>query len=176
VSSEHDRPLPRPQPRPSPAQPVGFCGYCGARPAPAAADEASRVCPECQLGLVLHAAPDLAPQPEDAFLVIDEQLHVRAVSRRAERLLRVSETAAIDRPLGEFLLPADVSGDARGLRAAVLHGMFGDHESGASFRIALRPRDTYGGRYAARVGPCRPGPAALVVLAGLDEPRPQLAA
>lgn len=155
-----ERFFPGAEPRPPDPAQVVFCGYCGARPADGGT-ELSRVCGECHLGLLLRAPADLVPGPSDGFLVVDDLLRVRAVSKRAERLLAISETAAVDRQLGELLLPAGTSaGGAGSLRAAIVQGMLG----GASLRMVVRPRDVHGVRYGARVGACQPGPAALIVL------------
>jgi len=35
---------------------------------------ASRVCTRCSLGLLVSAAPDAAPTPQDPFLLVDGQL------------------------------------------------------------------------------------------------------
>lgn len=144
------------------ARPAIFCGYCGARPSEGGG-EVSRVCAQCHLGLLLRADDDLAPGVDEAFVVVDDVLALRAVSRRAERLLAISETAAVDRQLGELLVPADALADDAALRAAMLHALAG----AAPFSMTVRPRATYGVRYAARVGPCAPGPAALVVLTAI---------
>jgi hypothetical protein len=147
-----------PQPPPADAEQLVFCGYCAARPEDGAG-ELSRVCGQCHLGLLLRATSNLAPGPDDGFLVVDDLLRVRAVSKRAERLLCISETTAVDRQLGELLLPAGTP-SVGSLRAAIVQGMVGD----GAFRLVVRPRDVHGVRYGARIGPCQPGPAALIVL------------
>ena len=62
-----------------------FCGHCGSpppnneTPAPPA-----RVCGECGLGLLLEARADVAPKPEDPFVIVDGSLHVCAMSSASE--------------------------------------------------------------------------------------------
>jgi hypothetical protein len=158
----------RPHLEPAPAPPVLFCGYCG-EGAPDERGEISRVCARCSLGLLLRAPGELRPERADAFLVVDDLLRIRALSRRAERVLAVSETAAVDRQLHELLVAADVSAaDSDALRAAVIDGLYGRSDGGRPMRIAVRPPGHHGVRFAARVGPCQPGPAALIVLGALD--------
>jgi PAS domain-containing protein len=113
------------------------------------------------MGLFLRAAPSAAPAPGDAFLVLDDVMTIRGVSRQAERLLRVDETSAVERHVGELLEGADEERDsAPGFVAAVRAALHG----GPAAELALRPRDTHGVRWWARVAPCRPGPAAVVVI------------
>src|SRR3954464_7189138 len=94
---------------PDPAAPtplVSFCGHCGqAPPTPMAAR--SRVCALCGLGVVVTAAADLAPREGEAFLIVDQQLKLCALSRGAERLLGVDEPEAVHRLVSDFLEPAD---------------------------------------------------------------------
>ena len=143
-----------------------FCGYC-AKEAPGRAPEStgSRVCEHCRMGLLLTADAEVAPGPDDPFLVVDELLAVRALSSRAERLLDLSETDAVNRHVIDLLAPAETSPQAttilpRVLAQAVRAGL----GSAEPARVTVRPRDVFGVRYLARIGPCRPGPAAVVVL------------
>lgn len=118
------------------------------------------------MGLLLRADAEGAPEPDDPFLVVDELLRVRAVSRRAEQLLGMAEVAAVDHHLGEFLVPADLEAEEGGsladmVRRAVFEGQ-------APVDVVLRPRDAYGARLTARIAPCTPGPAAVVVIRGAN--------
>ncbi len=143
-----------------------FCGYCG-KEAPGRAPEStgSRVCEHCRMGLLLSAEAGIAPTPTDAFLVVDEVLAVRALSARAERLLDVPETAAVNRQVSALLVPADTSPQARAsLPALIAQARVGGPAAG-ELQVSVRPPDVFGVRYLARIGPCRPGPATLVVLA-----------
>jgi PAS domain-containing protein len=113
------------------------------------------------MGLLLETAEAAAPAAADPFVVVDRGLAVRAVSRNAERLLGISETTAIDRHVGDLLEPADEDLDrSRGLHAAIGAAT----GSAAVGELAVRPRGSFGMRWWARIAPCAPGPAALVVL------------
>jgi hypothetical protein len=141
---------------------VAFCGYCGHRPESAPVPR-SRVCDACQMGLVLRAPSDSAPARGETFLVVDDLMRIRAVSRDAERLLGMQETHLIGSQVGDVLIPAEVTPDG-GAHLAVLVARAAARSAG-TVTTAVRPRDTFGVRYAARIGPCSPEPAALIVLA-----------
>lgn len=158
------RPLLRlvPDPPAEPTPVVRFCGHCGeAPPTPMAAR--SRVCALCGLGVVISAAADLAPRTGEAFLIVDRQLKLCALSRGAERLLGVVEPEAVHRQVGDFLEPADAEAGAgdqllQQIIAAAATGFAPPHS------IVVRPAGEYGVRYAARVGSCGPPEGALIVL------------
>jgi hypothetical protein len=145
-----------------------FCGYCGKRPDGDDAAPASRVCPHCGLGLLLTADAALAPAPDEAFLVVDAGLSVRAFSKAAERLLNLAETAIVDQPLENVLVAADSSEDARARLHALLSGSTRAPLAAGEPSVAVvRPSRAYGVRWRARVGRCEPGQAALVVVTPL---------
>jgi hypothetical protein len=155
---------PVPFPAGGPAPTVSFCGYCAARAEAVEREEGSRVCPVCNMGLLLRVADDAAPEGDQAFLVVDDLLMVRGVSRQAEGLMGITETMAIDRHVSDLLEGVDAAGEAdarQGFAAALAAAT---HGSGGTTELALRPRRTHGVRWWARVAPCAPGPAALVVL------------
>ena len=105
------------------------------------------------MGLLLKAPVEIAPSPSDPFLVVDSALTICALSRRAERLLDVTETDAVNQPITQFLVPADAEAPTNENLAAVLAwAARGD----ASRNVVVRPTNTYGVRYWARVGPCGP--------------------
>jgi hypothetical protein len=139
-----------------------FCGHCGRAPADSLGDPSARVCRRCGMGLVLSAPADSAPTAADPFLVVDASLTVCAMSRQAERLLDISETDAVNRHVGEFLVPAEADSNGANLASLLTRAVRGDHEPES---VAVRPANTFGVRYWARVGPCGPPRAALVVLA-----------
>ena len=151
--------------RPEEARPAKlFCGHCAASPEEGA--PASRVCDSCGLGLLLESSSDTAPTPDDAFMVVDSGMSVRALSRRGERLLGVEEPAAVGRHLSEFLSPADVETPAaQSFFAQVLLAATGGAEPG---NIAVRPADEFGVRYWARISTCGPSTAALLLLFDMD--------
>jgi hypothetical protein len=137
-----------------------FCGHCAAAarqpPVPSA-----RVCPSCGLGLLLETPADAAPQPRDAFLVVDDGLLVQAVSRRAQGVLAVSEEVAVNRPISELLVTADAEAQGNRLAMAIVDAAHGTGEPVTAF---VRPWNTFGVRMRARIAPCGPPRAALLVL------------
>lgn len=141
-----------------------FCGHCGREPDPSQPPVgATRVCHHCDLGLVLEAAADLAPSPEEPFLVVDNRMAICALSAEAERLLGVDETTAVNRHLGEFLLPADANASGgESLIEFVLSAAAGN--GGPVERVRVRPLGVFGVRFTARIGRCGPAPSAIVVL------------
>lgn len=141
-----------------------FCGHCAARyPEDQAPAPIARVCRTCGLGLLLEAPADAIPRNGDAFLVIDSALLVQAMSRRAESLLAVTEELAVHRPLSELLVPADAEANSRGgLAGAVAEAIAGAE----AVRTFVRPWNTFGVRMRARIAPCGPPRAALLVLDG----------
>ena len=156
--------------RPAEPERRTFCGYCGHRPdpGPAGADPASRVCPDCGLGLLLTADAGLAPQAGEAFLVVDAGLSVRALSRAAEKLCDLAETDVVDQPLENVLVAADSSEDARSRLHALVSGAARAPLAGGDPSVAIvRPARAFGVRWRARLGRCEPGYAALVVLSPL---------
>ena len=146
-----------------------FCGHCAA-PSPngAAPPPTARVCASCGLGLLLEAREDAVPDSRDAFLVVDSQLLIQAMSREAQTLLGVTEEAAIDKPVADLLVPADAEAQGRaGFAAAIAQAADGqDPESARAF---VRPWNTFGVRLRAKIATCGPPRAALIVL---DSGRP----
>jgi hypothetical protein len=85
------------------------------------------------------------------------------MSRHAERLLGISETDAVNRHIADFLVPGDAeSPTAENLAAVVAWAARGDAPARS---VVLRPTNTFGVRYWARIGACGPPSAALIVLA-----------
>jgi PAS domain-containing protein len=142
-----------------------FCGHCGRSPQDETAepDVAARVCGKCGLGLMLQAPADSAPGHADPFLVIDGALNICALSRHAERLLEVTETEAVNRHVAEFLVPADAETSSGESLASLLS--WAARGESPSAQVVIRPTNTFGVRYWARIGPCGPPTAALLVLA-----------
>jgi hypothetical protein len=147
----------RPQPD------VRFCGHCGMPPADGSSEALTRVCARCELGLMMSAPPAAAPSPDDPFLLVDGQLSVCAVSRHAEDLLLIPETQAVNRHITDLLLPADIElAGPESLVNLIVHAARG---VGETHDVVLRPAHEFGIRFWARVGPCGPPQAALIVLA-----------
>lgn len=140
-----------------------FCGHCAAPPPGGVAPApVARVCRSCGLGLLLETRVDVAPDSGDAFLVVDGQLLIQALSARAEALLGCTEDRAVNRPVAELLVPADAeAGPRTGFAGAIADAVSGGDEPAAAF---VRPWNTFGVRMRARVAACGPPRAALVVL------------
>jgi hypothetical protein len=140
---------------------VAFCGHCGLPPAREVAPQ-SRVCGHCGLGLVLQAPADVAPRADEPFLVIDSTLSVCAVSAGAEELLGIDETSAVNKHIIDFLVPADANApSADNLLVLLVAAASGPGEPRTA---VVRPREEFGVRFRARIGPCGPPHAALLVL------------
>ena len=105
-----------------------------------------------------------APEPDDAFLIVDSSLSVQAVSARAEAHLGIREQHAINRHVMELLIPGDTEASAGSLADAITRAAGGDAAAG---RFSVRPSRTFGVRMLARIAACGPPLAALLVL---DQP------
>ena len=142
---------------------VQFCGHCGRPPLATDIQPASRVCTRCGLGLLVAAPPDAAPTPDDPFLLVDGQLSICAVSRLAEELLLTSETEVVNSHIGDLLVPADIEvAGPESLVNLIVHAARG---AGETHHVVLRPAKEFGIRFWARIAPCGPPRAALVLLA-----------
>lgn len=141
-----------------------FCGHCGRSPEDKDGPEAgARVCTKCGMGLMLQAPATIAPKSSDPFMVVDGSLTICALSREAEKLLGISETDAVNRHVGEFLVPGDAESSRGENLASIL--AFAARGEASDSNVVVRPANTFGVRYWARVGPCGPPTAALLVLA-----------
>lgn len=142
---------------------VAFCGHCGQAPAASTEAQPSRVCGHCELGLVLRAPADVAPRSDEPFLIIDSTLSVCAVSAGAEELLGIDERRAVNKHVADFLVPADANApSAENLLALLVEAAAGGGEPRTA---VVRPRQEFGVRFRARIGPCGPPHAALLVIA-----------
>ncbi len=148
---------------------VWFCGHCAAPAGDQPPPPSRRVCSSCNLGLLLETRADVVPARHDAFLVVDSSLHVQGLSRGAEKLLSMSEDEAVNRPLSELLVPADAEASGRGAFAGSIVEAVGG--SDAPGRGVVRPWNTFGVRMRARIAPCGPPRAALIVLEDSTAPR-----
>jgi hypothetical protein len=149
------------RPEPVEPQPIArFCGHCGQPPT--AVQPATRVCDRCGLGLVLETILEAAPKPGDPFLVLDTALTICAMSAAAQRDLAVDETEAVHHHVTDLLVAADAEpGTGASLADVVVRAARGD---GEPTTIAVRPANTFGVFFQARIAPCGPPRAALVVL------------
>ena len=125
---------------------------------------ASRVCARCGLGLLVSAPPTPRRRPQDPFLLVDGQLSICAVSRLAEQLLLTSRDRggqlAHRRPAR-----AGRRRDRRRRSRWSTCSCTRPAGAGETHHVVLRPAKEFGIRFWARIGPCGPPRAALVVLA-----------
>ena len=139
-----------------------FCGHCAApSPSSSAPPPTARVCTSCGLGLLLETRADTAPGRRDPFLVIDTSMLVQAMSREAQTLLELTEAEAVNRPVAELLVAADAEASSSSLARAIVNAAGGAEEAAST---VVRPWNTFGIRMRARIAPCGPPRAALVVL------------
>jgi len=115
------------------------------------------------MGLLLQAPSKSAPKASDPFVVVDGSLTICALSSAAEKLLDISETDAVHRHIAEFLVPGDAETAPNENLASLL--TWAARGETPSNEVVVRPTNTFGVRYWARVGPCGPPSAALLVLA-----------
>lgn len=141
-----------------------FCSYCGYPPMGPWRVRAHRVCMRCEMGVVLKAPPGAAPRYNDPFVIVDRQLAVQAVSRRAEVALAVKEPAGLHAPLEEFLICENGDHD-RGELAALVELVFAGTEP--SDRLELRTVVNPKVRLQVRVTSCGPPAGALLILTPL---------
>lgn len=143
---------------------VWFCGHCAA-PSPYGGPPPpnGRVCSTCGLGLLLEARQDAVPGAGDAFLVVDSALLVQAMSAQAQKFLDMREELAVDRPVAELLVPADAEASERTSFAGAIAQAADGRDPETTLRT-VRPWNTFGVRMRARIAPCGPPRAALVVL------------
>jgi hypothetical protein len=132
---------------------IQFCSNCGELFAEALEE---RVCPECGLGVVLSSAAEALPGRAAAFLLVDRDFGVRAVSVAGERLVG----DATGQPLSSLIKGPNGELSRQVARAA--SGMSGTARIGVN---VLGRR----GPFEARVSPCGPPRAALVVLSRVGE-------
>jgi diguanylate cyclase (GGDEF)-like protein len=142
---------------------VRFCTHCGDRSPP---EHTARMCGECGLGIVISAPGDAAPAGTDAFLVLDQHMLIAAISTRAQALLAVTETQVVDRHVDELLAPARGVGTHRHVLAAARH------DDTSPRHLDLHARTTTGQTvpFRARIGPCGPPHATLIVLSDANRP------
>jgi PAS domain S-box-containing protein len=109
-----------------------------------------------------QARSEAAPRMDDAFVIVDSSLSIQAVSRAAETILGAREHEVVNRHVTELLLPADSEPDAAASLAPAITRAAGGEEGPTT--VFVRPGATFGVRLSARIAPCGPPRAALVVL------------
>jgi hypothetical protein len=141
-----------------------FCSYCGYPPMGPWRVRAHRVCMRCQMGVVLRAPAGAEPRHDAPFLILDRQLTVQAVSRRAEVVLSVDEPAGVGIPLEELVIFDNGYSDNDEVALLIERAMAGAEPSRPfDLRTVADPEI----RLRGRVTRCGPPPAALLVLTPL---------
>ena len=84
------------------------------------------------------------------------------MSRRAQALLELTEAEAVNRPAAELLVAADAEATSSSAFARAIIGAAGGAED--AITAFVRPWNTFGVRMRAKIAPCGPPRAALVVL------------
>jgi hypothetical protein len=115
----------------------------------------------CRSGMVLRTPAGAQPRYDDPFVIVDERLTVKAVSRQAEVVLLVDEPAAVGVSLQEFLSADNgkAGGDELpGLIQFALAG--GEPSAGVPLATVGDPEIPL----VARVSSCGPPSGAVVVL------------
>jgi hypothetical protein len=145
-------------------KPIRFCSRCGypAEDPPGRPELRKRVCDRCGMGMVLSCPRDALPGEAAAFLILDYELRVSAVSEAGERYFGNEKTLIgtelldlVTSPLGDDQLARNTSIAAqRPCEATVM-----------PVRL-LRPADSAGqvGTMAARIATCGPPRAALLTV------------
>jgi hypothetical protein len=145
-------------------KPIRFCSRCGhpAEDPPGRPELRKRVCDRCGMGMVLTCPRDALPGEAAAFLILDYELRVSAVSEAGERYFGSEKTLVgtelldlVTSPLGDDQLARNASIAAqRPCEATVM-----------PVRL-LSPAETAGqvGTMAARIATCGPPRAALLTV------------
>jgi len=145
-------------------KPIRFCSRCGhpAEDPPGRPELRKRVCDRCGMGMILSCARDALPGEAAAFLILDFELRVSAVSEAGERYFG-SETSLI----GSGLLDLVTSplGDDQLARNASVAAQRPCDATVMPVRL-LSPPDSAGqvGTMAARIATCGPPRAALLTV------------
>ncbi len=124
----------------------------------------ARACLSCGLGSLIEAPVPASPDPHEAFLVVDHELQVQAVSCRAEELLNVSERFAVGSELTDLLLPIDSDAQGSGLLTDAAFGAAGAEPMPVPAHLVVRSTSNPALTLRARIGRCGPSLAALIVL------------
>ena len=130
---------------------VLFCSSCGE-----VVERAGqrRVCADCGMGVLLRTAAGALPSPRAAFLVVDRDLRVSAVSSAGER---VFGDHAQGRTLESLLRARRGNSELSRHVARAANGLNGT----ARLEVSVMGRR---GPFEARISPCGPPRAALVAV------------
>lgn len=145
-------------------RPIRFCSRCGqpAEDPPGHPELRRRVCGQCEMGLILSCPRDALPGEAAAFLILDYELRVSAVSQTAERYFGKEKSL-----IGASLLDVLTSplGDDQLARKTTVAAQRPCDPTVMPVRL-LRPANDAGsvGTMAARIATCGPPRAALLTV------------
>lgn len=122
--------------------------------------------------MLLETRAAVAPEPGSAFVIVDGDLIVHALSARAERLLGVYEIDAVARLLTDFLVPTGGSPQNHERVEEMIAGIAINDDRVRRFTMLRAGLD--GPELQVRVGSCGPPRGALIVLEGAGRPRRHL--
>jgi PAS domain-containing protein len=145
-------------------RPIRFCSRCGqpAEDPPGHPELRKRVCGQCGMGMILSCPRDAFPGEAAAFLILDYELRVAAVSQAAERFFG-KEKGLIGTGLLELL--TSPLGDDQLARNTTVATQRPSDPQVMPVRL-VQPSDTAGrvGTMAARIATCGPPRAALLTV------------
>jgi hypothetical protein len=145
-------------------KPIRFCSRCGhpAEDPPGRPELRKRVCGRCGMGMILSCPRDALPGEAAAFLILDYELRVSAVSEAGERYFGKEKTL-----IGAELLDLVTSplGDDQLVRNASVAAQRPCDATVMPVRL-VSPSETAGrvGTMAARIATCGPPRAALLTV------------
>ena len=145
-------------------KPIRFCTRCGhpAEDPPGQPELRKRVCGRCGMGMILTCPRDALPGQAAAFLILDYELRVSAVSEAGERFFGKEKTL-----IGTGLLDLVTSplGDDQLVRKATVAAQRPCDATVMPVRL-LNPTSSAGsvGTMAARIATCGPPRAALLTV------------
>jgi hypothetical protein len=145
-------------------KPIRFCSRCGhpAEDPPGRPELRKRVCNRCGMGMVLSCSRDALPGEAAAFLILDFELRVSAVSEAGERYFGSEKTL-----VGAGLLDLVTSplGDDQLARKTAVAAQRPCDATVMPVRL-LNPAQAAGpvGTMAARIATCGPPRAALLTV------------
>ena len=144
-------------------KPIRFCSRCGqpAEDPPGHPELRRRVCGQCEMGLILSCPRDALPGEAAAFLILDYELRVSAVSEAAERYFGKEKRLIGSRLLDLLTSPLGDDQLARKARVAAQRPC-----DPTVMPVRLLARRTTGGvgTMAARIATCGPPRAALLTV------------
>jgi hypothetical protein len=145
-------------------RPIRFCSRCGqpAEDPPGRPQLRNRVCGQCGMGMILTCPRDALPGEAAAFLILDYELKVSAVSQAGERYFGKEKEL-----IGSGLLDLVTSplGDDQLVRKASVAAQRPSDPTVMPVRL-VKPNDRGGafGTMAARIATCGPPRAALLTV------------